>query len=202
MKDFLVVLGGGESGVGAAILGKEAGFKILVSDAKEIKDKYKQVLLNNRIDFEENGHSEEVFKADLVVKSPGIPEKIEVIQKMRKLGIPIVSEIEFASNYTGAKLIAVTGSNGKTTTATLVHHLLKEELNVGLAGNIGESWAKMITEQDPDYWVLEVSSFQLDDIMDFKPHIAILTNITPDHLDRYENDFSKYIEAKFRITEN
>lgn len=202
-KQRLIILGGGESGVGTALLGKAAGFEILVSDNGKIKENYKEVLKHNKIEFEENGHSKDrILKSDLVMKSPGIPEKVEIIQMIRNEGIPIVSEIEFASNFTDATIVGITGSNGKTTTASLTHHLLKRELNVGLAGNIGDSFAKQILEHDYENYVLEISSFQLDDIMEFKPHIAVLTNISPDHLDRYDNDFEKYIASKFRIVEN
>ncbi len=202
-KGLLVILGGGESGIGTVLLAKAKGFDVFVSDKSEIKKKYKDVLLNNEIKWEEKQHSEDViFSADLVMKSPGIPDAVGLIQQIKQRGIPIVSEIEFAANYTNATLIAITGSNGKTTTASLTHHLLKQELDVGLAGNIGDSFAKQILEKDHKNYVLEVSSFQLDDIKTFKPKIAVLTNITPDHLDRYENDFGNYINAKFRIIEN
>lgn len=199
----LVVLGAGESGVGAAILGKKEGFTVFVSDAGTIKQKYKDVLLNNKIEFEEKQHSvNRILSADLVVKSPGIPEKAGIVKELRKRIVPIISEIEFASNFTAAKLIAITGSNGKTTTTTLTHHLLKDELNAGLAGNIGDSFAEQVATEAHDLYVLEISSFQLDDIMDFKPHIAVITNITPDHLDRYNYKFENYIEAKFKVTLN
>nr|WP_241910539.1 UDP-N-acetylmuramoyl-L-alanine--D-glutamate ligase [Tamlana carrageenivorans] len=200
---FLVVLGGGESGVGTALLGKAKGYDVFVSDKGKIKDKYKQVLIQNEIDWEDENHTEsKILKADVVMKSPGIPDKVALIKQIRKAGITVVSEIEFASNFTEATLVGITGSNGKTTTATLTHHLLKQELNVGLAGNIGDSFAKQILEDDYPNYVLEISSFQLDDIIDFRPHIAVITNITPDHLDRYDYKFENYIESKFRITEN
>ncbi len=199
----LVILGGGESGVGTAILAKEKGYDVFVSDKGIIKEKYRDVLLNNEIEFEDEQHTESnILNADLIMKSPGIPDKVALIQKIRTAGITIVSEIEFASNYTDATLVAITGSNGKTTTATLTHHLLKQELNVGLAGNIGDSFAKQILEENHENYVLEVSSFQLDDISSFQPKIAVLTNITPDHLDRYEYKFENYITSKFRIVEN
>jgi UDP-N-acetylmuramoylalanine--D-glutamate ligase len=199
----LVVLGGGESGVGSALLGNEKGYDVFVSDNGEIKDKYKKVLIHNEIEFEDGGHSEEkILNADIIMKSPGIPDKIALIQQIRAKGITMVSEIEFASKYTNATLVGITGSNGKTTTATLTNHLVKQELNVGLAGNIGDSFAKQILEHDYENYILEISSFQLDDIIDFKPHIAVLTNITPDHLDRYEYQFENYIASKFRIVEN
>jgi UDP-N-acetylmuramoylalanine--D-glutamate ligase len=199
----LVILGGGESGVGTALLGKAKGYDVFVSDRGVIKDKYKEVLIHNEIEFEDGEHSEEkILNANIVMKSPGIPDKVAVVKQIRAKGIIVVSEIEFASKYTNATLVAITGSNGKTTTATLTNHLLKQDLNVGLAGNIGDSFAKQILEYDYKNYVLEISSFQLDDIISFKPHIAVLTNITPDHLDRYEYQFEKYIASKFRIAEN
>jgi len=199
----LVILGGGESGVGTALLAKAKGYDVFVSDKGKIKEKYRDVLLNNEIEFEDEQHTEsKILNADIVMKSPGIPDKVALVKQIRGAGIKVVSEIEFASNYTNATLVAITGSNGKTTTATLTHHLLKQELDVGLAGNIGDSFAKQILEKDHDNYVLEVSSFQLDDIHDFKPKIAVLTNITPDHLDRYDYKFENYIASKFRIVEN
>jgi UDP-N-acetylmuramoylalanine--D-glutamate ligase len=199
----LVILGGGESGLGTALLGKEKGYEVFVSDKGTIKEKYKQVLIHNEIEWEESNHTDsKILNADLVMKSPGIPDKVPLVKNIRERGILVVSEIEFASRYTNAPLIGITGSNGKTTTATLTHHILKQELNVGLAGNIGDSFAKQIIEKDYKNYVLEISSFQLDDIVDFKPHIAIITNITPDHLDRYDNKFENYIASKFRIAKN
>lgn len=199
----LVVLGGGESGVGTALLGKEKGFEVFVSDKGIIKEIYKEVLIHNEIEFEDGMHSEEhILNADIVMKSPGIPDKVPLVKHIRELGITVMSEIEFAAKYTNAMLVGITGSNGKTTTASLTHHVLKQVLNVGLAGNIGDSFARQIIEQDYPNYVLEISSFQLDDIIDFKPHIAILTNITPDHLDRYDYQFENYIASKFRIVEN
>jgi len=199
----LVILGGGESGVGTALLGKEKGFEIFVSDKGTIKEKYKEVLIHNEIEWEEGIHTEaRILNADLVMKSPGIPDKVPLVKQIREKGISIVSEIEFAAHFTNATIIGITGSNGKTTTATLTHHILKQELNVGLAGNIGDSFAKQILEKDFKNYVLEISSFQLDDIVDFKPHIAVITNITPDHLDRYNYQFENYIASKFRIAEN
>lgn len=199
----LVILGGGESGVGTALLGKEKGFDVFVSDKGKIKDKYKEVLIHNAVEWEDEKHSEEkILNADLVMKSPGIPDKAPLVKAIREKGISIVSEIEFGAKYTNATIIGITGSNGKTTTATLTHHILKQELEVGLAGNIGDSFAKQILEKDYQTYVLEISSFQLDDIFDFKPHIAIITNITPDHLDRYDYKFENYINSKFRITLN
>ena len=204
MKRF-VVLGGGESGVGTAILAKKENFDVFLSDMGQIKDKYKQLLEEHGIAYEEGQHTEElILNADEVMKSPGIPKKSALIQKLEAKGISIISEIEFASRYTDAKIIAITGSNGKTTTTSLMFHILKQAgLNVGLGGNIGKSFAKSVAEDNFDYYVLEVSSFQLDDIKkDFKPYVAILLNITPDHLDQYNYQFDLYAKAKFRITEN
>jgi UDP-N-acetylmuramoylalanine--D-glutamate ligase len=199
----LVCIGGGESGVGAALLAKAKGYDVFVSDKAEIKKKYKDVLLNNEIEFEDKQHTEtKILNADIVMKSPGIPDKVALIKQIREAGIKVVSEIEFASGYTDAILVGITGSNGKTTTATLTYHLLKQKLDVGLAGNIGDSFAKQILDQNRDNYVLEISSFQLDDIHDFKPEIAVITNITPDHLDRYDYKFENYVASKFRIIEN
>jgi len=198
-----VILGGGESGVGTALLGKAKGYEVFVSDNGKINKKYKNVLLNNEIEFEDEQHTElKILNADIIMKSPGIPDNVALIKQVREARIKVVSEIEFASKFTDATLVAITGSNGKTTTATLTHHLLKQDLDVGLAGNIGDSFAKQILEENHDNYVLEISSFQLDDIIDFKPKIAILTNITPDHLDRYDYKFENYIASKFRIVEN
>ena len=200
----LVVLGGGESGVGTAILGKQKGYDVFVSDKGAISKKYKEVLIHNEVVFEENQHTEsKILNADVVMKSPGIPDKVALIQKIIQKSIPVVSEIEYAAQFTTASIIGITGSNGKTTTTLLVHHILKNAgLNVGVAGNIGDSFAQQVAEHSFDNYVLELSSFQLDGIEKFNPHIAILTNITPDHLDRYEYDFNKYIDSKFRITKN
>lgn len=200
----LVVLGGGESGVGTAILGKQKGYEVFVSDKGKIKERYTNVLEHFDIDWEAEGHTEaKILNADLVMKSPGIPDTVPLVKALLAKGIPVISEIEFASNYTDATLIGITGSNGKTTTTMITNHLLKEGgLHVGMAGNIGDSYAKMVAENDYDFYVLEISSFQLDGITEFKPHIAILTNITPDHLDRYEYKFENYIASKFRIAEN
>ncbi|WP_225035086.1 UDP-N-acetylmuramoyl-L-alanine--D-glutamate ligase [Winogradskyella sp. SM1960] len=199
----LVILGGGESGVGTALLGKAKGYKVFVSDKGKVKEKYKDVLLNNEIEFEDEQHTEsKILNADIIMKSPGIPDKVALVKQIREAKITVVSEIEFASKFTDATLVAITGSNGKTTTATLTHHLLKQEINVGLAGNIGDSFAKQILDKDHDNYVLEVSSFQLDDIIDFKPKIAVLTNLSPDHLDRYDYKFENYIASKFRVIEN
>ena len=200
----LVVLGAGESGVGTAVLALKKGFDVFVSDSGSIQKKYKDVLKNLEVEWEEESHSEDrILEADLVMKSPGIPDKVPLIELLHQKGIPVISEIEFAAKYTNATIIGITGSNGKTTTTMLTHHILSEGgLNVGMAGNIGDSFARMVAEKDHDYYVLEISSFQLDGIRDFKPHIAVLTNISPDHLDRYENSFEKYITSKFRIAEN
>ena len=199
----LVILGGGESGVGTALLGKAKGFDVFVSDKGKIKEKYKNVLEHNRIEWEDEQHSEEkILNANIVMKSPGIPNKAPLVKAIREKGILVVSEIEFASKYTNATIVGITGSNGKTTTATLTHHILKQELSVGLAGNIGDSFAKQVLENDYPNYVLEISSFQLDDIVDFKPNIAVITNITPDHLDRYDYKFENYIASKFRIAKN
>ena len=200
----LVVLGAGESGVGTAILGKKEGFEVFVSDFGKIKDKYKQVLLHHEILWEENGHSEaKILSADIVMKSPGIPDAAHTVIKLKENGIKVISEIEFASKFTDANIIGITGSNGKTTVATMVYQLLKDGgLQVALGGNIGDSFAKEVATENNENYVLELSSFQLDGIEDFAPHISILTNLSPDHLDRYDNDYSKYIDSKFRITMN
>ncbi len=200
----LVVLGAAESGLGTAILGKKEGFEVFVSDYGTVKDKYKNVLINLDIEWEEGGHTEDyILNADLVMKSPGIPDSAPIVTRLNELGIPVISEIEFASRYTDAIIIGITGSNGKTTTTMLTYHLLKEGgLNVGMAGNIGDSFAAMVAEEEFEYYVLEISSFQLDGITEFKPHIGLITNITPDHLDRYEDSFEKYVESKFRISMN
>jgi UDP-N-acetylmuramoylalanine--D-glutamate ligase len=200
----LVVLGAGESGVGTAILGKQKGFDVFVSDKGAITEKYKKVLLNNDISFEEGNHTEsKIFEADVVMKSPGIPDTLSLIIALKQKGISVISEIEFASKYTNGVIVGITGSNGKTTTTMLVNHILKQEkLNVSMGGNIGESFAQQVAEKKANIHVLELSSFQLDGIKTFAPHIAIITNITPDHLDRYDYKFENYINSKFRITEN
>ncbi|PNQ75248.1 UDP-N-acetylmuramoyl-L-alanine--D-glutamate ligase [Hanstruepera neustonica] len=199
----LVVLGGGESGVGTALLGKAKGYEVFVSDKGKIKPKYQDVLENNEIDWEDEKHTEsKILNADLVMKSPGIPPKVDLVQRLIAANIPVISEIEFASKYTDATIVGITGSNGKTTTASLTYHILKQQLSVGLGGNIGTSFAKQVLEDDFENYVLEISSFQLDDCKDFKPHIAVITNITPDHLDRYDYKFENYIASKFRIAMN
>ncbi len=201
----LVILGGGESGVGTALLAKMKGFEVFLSDSGNMKPHLKEELNNAAIRFEEGGHSEEeILSADEVVKSPGIPEKAPIIKALRAKGVKIVSEIEFAARYTTARKICITGANGKTTTTLLTHHILKEAgFKAELAGNIGTSLARQIAAgNEPDWYVIELSSFQLDDMFDFKADIAILTNITPDHLDRYDYKFENYIRSKFRITQN
>ena len=202
--DELVVLGAGESGTGAAQLAKKQGFKVFVSDRGKIKQKYKDVLLNLEIKWEEEQHNvERILQAKQIVKSPGIPDTMSLIENALAKGIPVISEIEFASKYTDATLIGITGSNGKTTTTLLTYHILKNAgLNVGLAGNVGESFAKQVADCDFDYYVLELSSFQLDGIKTLKLDIAMLLNITPDHLDRYDNDIKNYIDSKFRVCLN
>lgn len=203
-KDRLVVLGGGESGIGAAILGFAKGFETFVSDLGPIQQEYKIELTTRNIPFEENGHTSElILNADLVVKSPGIPDKAPIVQSLLKAGIPVISEIELAGRYTNATTVCITGSNGKTTTTLLIYDLLKRAgLNVGLAGNIGKSFARQVAESNFEFYVLEISSFQLDGMFDFRANIAILTNITPDHLDRYNYRMQEYTESKFRIVQN
>jgi UDP-N-acetylmuramoylalanine--D-glutamate ligase len=200
----LVVLGGGESGVGTAILGKKEGYNVFVSDFGKIKDTYRDVLNNYEIQWEDQQHTENlILNADIVMKSPGIPEKAPIVKKLFDKEIPVISEIEFAANFTKAMTIGITGSNGKTTTTMLTYHLLKQGgLNVGLGGNIGKSFAWQVAEENFDFYVLELSSFQLDGINNYKPHIAIITNISPDHLDRYDYKYENYIASKFRITKN
>ena len=200
----LVVLGGGESGVGTAILGKKKGYDVFVSDFGKIKEKYKKVLIDNEIGWEEEQHTEDLLlNADVVMKSPGIPDKAPIIKKLVAKGVSVISEIEFTAQFTNAVTIGITGSNGKTTTTMLVYHLLKSAgLNVGLGGNIGKSFAWQVADENYDSYVLELSSFQLDGIINYKPHIAIITNISPDHLDRYDYKYENYIASKFRITMN
>ena len=200
----IVVLGGAESGVGAAVLAKVKGFEVFLSDSGRIKDEYKALLDNWQIAYEEGGHTEEkIMCADEVVKSPGIPETAPMVRRLRDKGIHIISEIEFAARYDSARKICITGSNGKTTTTSIIFYLLKEAgLNVGLGGNIGKSYALQVATEQHDYYVLEISSFQLDGCYDFRPDIAIITNITPDHLDRYDYNMENYVRSKFRITRN
>lgn len=200
----IVVLGGGESGVGAAYLAKKKGLNVFLSDKGAIKDDYKKQLIDAGIEFEEGQHDEaRILEADWVIKSPGIPKKADIIFKINQKGIRLSSEIEFAAEFTQAKIIAITGSNGKTTTTSLIYHILKNDnLNVGLAGNIGESFAKQVADENFDYYVLEVSSFQLDDIQNFRPYISLLLNLSQDHLDQYNYNYEEYAMAKFRIAEN
>ena len=207
---FLAVLGAGESGVGAALLGQQQGYRVLVSDHGTIQAAFKNVLVQNEIPWEENGHSEAaILAADLVVKSPGIPDTVPLVLALRQKGVPVIDEVEFAAPYTDAVLIGITGSNGKTTTTMLTHHILTSEGKaVAMGGNIGLSFAKLVYEahlpeaKKIDYYVLELSSFQLDNIENFRPHIAVITNISPDHLDRYGYDMDLYTAAKFRISMN
>ena len=200
----IVILGGGESGVGSAVLAHSLGHDVFLSDGGMLRDDYKHTLKSLGIPFEEGGHKlEKLTDATLVVKSPGIADNAATVKKLKELKIPIISEIEFGYRHTDAKIIAITGSNGKTTTTSLVYHILKQAgYNVALGGNIGKSFAALVAEGGYDYYVLEISSFQLDGIQDFRPDIAILLNITPDHLDRYDYKFENYIASKFRITEN
>jgi len=200
----IVILGGGESGVGAAVLAKKQGFDVFLSDMSEIKTQYKEILVKNEIQWEEKQHTEDlILNANEVIKSPGIPDKAPLIKKLNAQNTPIISEIEFAGRYTKATMICITGSNGKTTTTMLIFHILKNAgLNVGLAGNVGQSLAYQVATENFDYYVVELSSFQLDGMNEFKADIAILLNITPDHLDRYDYNFQNYIDSKFRITQN
>jgi UDP-N-acetylmuramoylalanine--D-glutamate ligase len=204
MNSRIVILGAGESGTGAAILARKHGFDVFVSDNGPIKPKYKEMLFDYEIQWEENKHTEKlILDANEIIKSPGIPERTPIVQLIRKKGIRIISEIEFAARYTAAKKICITGSNGKTTTTSLIHHMMKKAgMNVGIAGNIGKSYALQVAEEDYDYYVLELSSFQLDGLYEFKADIAILLNITPDHLDRYDYNLQEYVDSKFRITRN
>lgn len=205
MNKRIVILGAGESGIGTAILAKQQGFEVFVSDGGVIKENYKTDLLHNNIEFEEGFHTEEkIFSADVVMKSPGIPEKNELVKKIRAKGIEIISEIEFAYRYKGySKIIAITGSNGKTTTTALTYHICKlAGEDCAMVGNIGFSFARQVAEDPKKWYVVEVSSFQLDDIKTFRPDVAIITNITEDHLDRYEYDVNNYIKSKFKIIEN
>lgn len=204
MSQKIAILGAGESGVGTAILAQKKGFDVFLSDNGKIKEKYASVLLHHGIAYEEGMHStDKILDAVEIIKSPGIPDVVPIVQKAVAGGIPVISELEFAARYTRAKKICITGSNGKTTTTLLTYHILKNAgFNAGLAGNVGKSFAQQVAENDFDWYVLEISSFQLDNMFDFKAEIAVLTNITPDHLDRYEHQFSRYIDSKFRITRN
>ena len=204
MAKRIVVLGAGESGVGAAILAQKKGFEVFVSDMSMIKDKYKNMLVERGIEWEEGQHTESlILNADEAIKSPGIPNNASMIVKLKDLGVPVISEIEFAGRYTNAQMICITGSNGKTTTTSLIYHIFKKAgLNVGLAGNIGRSLALQVAECNYDYYVIELSSFQLDNMYQFHANIAVLMNITPDHLDRYDYKMQNYVDAKFRIIQN
>ncbi len=205
MKNRLVILGAGESGVGAALLAKQQGFDVFVSDSAFITPAHKEELSSHAIDFEEGIHSrEKILSASIIVKSPGIPEKNEMVKEIRKNGIEIISEIELAYRYKGdSKIVAITGSNGKTTTTAMIYHICKTaELDCAMVGNIGYSFARQVAMEPKEIYVVEISSFQLDDIKTFRADVAVLTNITEDHLDRYEYNFENYIKSKFRITEN
>ena len=200
----IVVLGAAESGAGAAVLAKKEGFRVFVSDMGSIKDKYKKLLDDHQIEWEEGHHTEEkILDADEVIKSPGIPDEAPMIQKIIAKGIHIISEIEFAGRYTDAKMICITGSNGKTTTTSLIYHIFKEAgYDAGLAGNIGNSLALQVAEDPHEYYIIELSSFQLDNMYDFRANVAVLLNITPDHLDRYQNKMQNYVDSKMRIIQN
>ncbi len=204
MSKRIVILGSGESGVGSAILAQAKGFAVFVSDKSPIKEKYKTELEHHNIPFEEGQHTEAlILNADEIIKSPGIPDKVELVKKAKEKNIPVISEIEFAGRYTDAKTICITGSNGKTTTTMLTYHILKKAgYNVGLGGNVGKSFAYQVAKENYDYYVLELSSFQLDGMFEFKADVAVLLNITPDHLDRYDYKFENYVASKFRITQN
>jgi UDP-N-acetylmuramoylalanine--D-glutamate ligase len=204
MKNLIVILGAGESGIGSAVLARMKGYDVFISDSGTIKSKFKELIEKYNLPYEEGKHSQErILSAVEIIKSPGIPEKAEIIKVIRKKGIPVISDIEFACRYTKAKTICVTGSNGKTTTTFLLYHILKRAgFNVGMAGNVGKSFALEVAEKNFEYFVLELSSFQLDDMYKFKADIAVMLNITPDHLDRYNYEFQNYIDSKFRITQN
>lgn len=204
MNKRLVILGAGESGVGTAILGKAKGYDVFLSDFGKIKNHYKEILIAEDFAWEEEGHTEAlILNADVVMKSPGIPDKAPIVQKLIEKGVSVISEIEFASQYTDATIVGITGSNGKTTTTMLTGFILEQAgINLGVAGNIGDSYAKMVAQKEIDTYVLEISSFQLDGIADFAPHIAVVLNVTPDHLDRYDYKFENYIASKFRIAMN
>lgn len=200
----IVILGAGESGAGAAVLAKKEGFDVFVSDMSKINDKYKKILDDHNIEWEEGHHTEEkILNASEIVKSPGIPKEAPMIKKVMEKGIHIISEIEFASRYTNSKMVCITGSNGKTTTTSLIYHIFKEAgYDAGLAGNIGKSLALQVAEDPHEYYIIELSSFQLDNMYDFHANIAILLNITPDHLDRYDFCMQNYVDAKMRIIQN
>jgi UDP-N-acetylmuramoylalanine--D-glutamate ligase len=204
VKKKIAILGAGESGVGSAILAQKQGYAVFVSDLGKIKEKYRQILTNHKIEFEEGKHSEDkILEAELIIKSPGIPDTVPLILRLHTKGIPVISEIEFAGRFTGAKTVCITGSNGKTTTTLLIYHILKKAgLNVGLAGNVGKSFAWQVAEDSHDIYVIELSSFQLDGMYDFRADVAVLLNITADHLDRYGYNMQNYIDSKFRIIQN
>ena len=204
MQKRIVILGAGESGVGAAVLAMKNGFDVFVSDKGKIKQQYKDILSKNKIEWEEETHTEEkIFSAQEIIKSPGIPDKTDLIKKLHEKNIPVISEIEFAGRYTNAKTICITGSNGKTTTTLLTYHIMKKAgMNVGLAGNVGKSFAMQVAENNFDHYVIELSSFQLDGMYKFRANIAVLLNITPDHLDRYNYEIQNYADSKFRIVQN
>jgi UDP-N-acetylmuramoylalanine--D-glutamate ligase len=204
MKQRVVILGAGESGTGASLLAKTKGFEVFVSDQGAIKEKYKSELFAHQIEFEEGKHSDiKILNADLLIKSPGIPDNVEIVKKAKAKNIEIIDELEFAFRYTGGKMIAITGTNGKTTTTLLTYHLMKTAgLKVALAGNVGESLARKVAFENHDWYVVEVSSFQLDGTKTFQPHIGILLNITPDHLDRYEYEMQNYVNSKFRLIQS
>ena len=203
-RERIVILGAGESGTGAVILARQKGYDVFVSDAGKIKPFYRDLLDEYHVIYESGGHSERlILNASEVIKSPGIPESVPIMKLLRKKGIRIISEIEFAGRYTNAKKICITGSNGKTTTTSLIHHMMRKAgLNVGIAGNVGRSFAFQVAIEGYDYYVLELSSFQLDGMYEFKADIAILLNITPDHLDRYDYNFQNYVDSKFRVSQN
>lgn len=203
-EEFIVILGGGESGVGAALLAQSKGFRTFLSDSGKLKEEHRQSLIDSNIEFEELGHNKEkILSATEIIKSPGIPDTAPIIKEALEKSIPVISEIEFASRYTDAKLICITGSNGKTTTANLIYYILSSAgLNVALAGNVGNSFARMVASENYDYYVLELSSFQLDNMYNFKADIAVLLNITPDHLDRYNYNLQNYVDSKMRIIRN
>lgn len=202
---YIAILGSGESGIGAALLAKKLGFEIFISDKGSINEKYKQGLIENAIPYEEGNHDfDKILQADEIIKSPGIPDKVPIVKAALEKGIPVISEIEFASRYAGdAVIIGITGSNGKTTTTKLMYHLLHVAgFDVAMGGNVGYSFARLLTETPKKYYVLEISSFQLDNIINFRPNISMILNITPDHLDRYEYQLENYISAKFNIIQN
>ena len=204
MEGKIVILGAGESGLGSAVLAKKKGLNVFVSDNDFISNETKASLDSLGVSWEERKHTFSKMKdADWIIKSPGIKNKSKIVSQLRRVNIPVISEIEFASKFTSSKIIGITGSNGKTTTALLTHHILSQGgLRVGIAGNIGKSFARDIAENNYEYYVLEISSFQLDDIIDFSPNIGVITNVVPDHLDRYENNFKKYLGSKLKITKN